>query len=155
PYIDVDVVDYNSQAPWPTGANGSGASLERLNASAFGNDPINWRASPGAPSPGVDNIGNRPPLVSAGVDQSLTVGSVPFSVTLAGSATDDGLPNPPGVMNSTWSQVSGPGTVSFANASQPSTTATFPALGTYVLRLRATDGALEATDDVTITLAQA
>lgn len=155
PYIDVDVVDYSSQAPWPTGASGTGAALERLNASAYGNDPINWRASPGAPSPGVDNVGNRPPLVSAGADQSLLVTNVPITLNLSGSATDDGFPVPPGALSASWTQLNGPANVVFGNASLPATTATFPALGTYVLRLRATDGALETTASITITLAQA
>ncbi|MFO1498710.1 MAG: lamin tail domain-containing protein [Verrucomicrobiota bacterium] len=155
PYLDVDVVDYSPQAPWPAAANGTGASLERLNAAAYGNDPINWRASPGAPSPGVDNIGNRPPVVSAGADRALTVTNVPVTIPLLGAASDDGFPNPPGSLGVTWSQINGPGSITFANPSQPSTTATFPVLGTYTLRLRATDGALESAATVTITLTQA
>jgi hypothetical protein len=50
----------------------------------------------------------------------------------------------------TWSKVSGPGNVSFANAHALSTTASFSAAGAYVLRLTATDGALSANDDLTI-----
>jgi hypothetical protein len=124
PYVDIDVVDYSNQSPWPAAANGTGSSLERLQSSAYGNDPINWRASPGAPSPGVDNIGNRPPLVSAGNDQSIAITNVPITLSLAGSATDDGFPN--GVLTAGWSQVNGPGTVTFGNSTQPATTATFP-----------------------------
>ncbi|HTL17917.1 MAG TPA: lamin tail domain-containing protein, partial [Patescibacteria group bacterium] len=60
PYIDVDVVRYNDQAPWPTNADGFGASLERLSPNAYGNDPINWRASPFGPSPGFDNFDYAP-----------------------------------------------------------------------------------------------
>src|SRR5204863_2849125 len=56
PYIDVDVVHYNDKAPWPVIADGMGASLERLYATAYGNDPINWRANPSGPSPGAENI---------------------------------------------------------------------------------------------------
>jgi hypothetical protein len=52
PYIDVDVVRYNDKAPWPTNADGFGPSLERLDAGAYGNDPINWRASLGPGTPG-------------------------------------------------------------------------------------------------------
>jgi hypothetical protein len=37
----------------------------------------------------------------------------------------------------TWSKVSGPGLVTFADASAPSTTATFSAAGEYVLRVSA------------------
>jgi hypothetical protein len=56
PYIDVDVVHYDDKAPWPTLADGLGSSLERLYATAYGNDPINWRASLAGPSPGSENI---------------------------------------------------------------------------------------------------
>ena len=129
--------------------------LERVHASQYGNDPINWRASPGAPSPGTDNVGNRPPVVRAGADQTLTITNLPAVLALSGSATDDGSPNPPGTITVNWSQVSGPATVIFGNAAQSATTATFTALGTYVLRLRASDGELESSSDVTITLAQA
>jgi hypothetical protein len=63
---------------------------------------------------------------------------------------DDGLPNPPGGLTTTWSTVSGPGTVTFADASAPSTTASFSARGTYVLRLTANDSELIDTDDITV-----
>ncbi|PYK99200.1 MAG: hypothetical protein DME19_09570 [Verrucomicrobia bacterium] len=55
PYIDVDAVRYVRKPPWPTNADGLGPSLERLNASAYGNDPINWRASYGPGTPGRAN----------------------------------------------------------------------------------------------------
>ena len=38
-------------------------------------------------------------------------------VTLAGSATDDGYPNPPGVTTALWTKVDGPGMVTFGSAS--------------------------------------
>jgi uncharacterized protein YjiK len=90
---------------------------------------------------------NQAPVVSAGPDQTVTL---PGSAALDGSATDDGRPNPPGAVTVTWSKVSGPGTVSFGNASAVDTTASFSASGTYVLRLTASDSALSASDDVTI-----
>lgn len=53
PYIDIDRVTYSPAAPWPIAANGGGSSLERINPYAFGDDPVNWRASPGnAATPG-------------------------------------------------------------------------------------------------------
>ena len=58
PYIDVDVVRYDDKAPWPTNADGGGVSLERLRASAYGNDPLNWRASFGPGTPGRDRWEN-------------------------------------------------------------------------------------------------
>ena len=69
--------------------------------------------------------------------------------TLSGSATDDGLPNPPGALTYTWTKVSGPGTVTFGNAANAATAASFSVAGTYVLRLTASDGALSASADVT------
>jgi hypothetical protein len=152
PYVDVDVVRYNDKAPWPTNADGFGPSLERLNASAYGNDPINWRASPGQASPGLDNTGNRSPGVNAGLDQNINGTSFPLVATLSGSAIDDGQPNPPGALTMTWSQVSGPGAAWFGNVNQPNTIATFPGVGTYVLRLTASDGALQASDDLIVTI---
>jgi hypothetical protein len=51
-----------------------------------------------------------------------------------------------------WSQVSGPGAAWFGNVNQPNTTATFPGVGTYVLRLTASDSVLQAGDDLTVTI---
>jgi hypothetical protein len=92
---------------------------------------------------------NQPPTVNAGTDQTITL---PAGAGLSGTATDDGLPNPPAVLSTTWSRVSGPGTVTFGNANALSTTASFSTNGTYVLRLTASDSALTRTDDVTITV---
>ncbi|MFQ5524422.1 MAG: hypothetical protein ACE5F5_12760, partial [Acidimicrobiia bacterium] len=51
-----------------------------------------------------------------------------------------------------WSKVSGPGSVAFADSHAVDTSATFSTGGVYVLRLTATDGALTASDEVTITV---
>jgi hypothetical protein len=152
PYFDVDAVRFDDKAPWPTNADGSGASLERVVSSAYGNDPINWHASAGGPSPGLENAGNRPPFVNAGFDRSFMVTNVPLAVVMAATATDDGLPNPPGALTVNWSQISGPGNVWFDDVHQPGTTAHFPGLGTYGLRLTANDGTNQVSDDVAITV---
>src|SRR6185503_12753159 len=143
----VDEVRYNDRAPWPTNAAGFGSSIERINPTAYGNDPINWRASPGNASPGYENSGNRVPRVDAGLDQTFQSASFPFTANLLGTADDDGQPNPPGALNVTWSAVSGPGAVILASPNQLNTAASFPGVGIYVLRLTASDGALSATDD--------
>jgi hypothetical protein len=75
----------------------------------------------------------------------------PAAATLSGTVTDDGLPAPP-ALTITWTRTSGPGTVTFANASAASTTATFSATGVYVLRLTASDGALSAFDEMQVTV---
>jgi hypothetical protein len=91
--------------------------------------------------------GNRKPVVNAGPDQAVVL---PAGASLAGSAGDDGFPNPPGQIVTSWSQVSGPGTATFADAASPATTVTFTEPGTYVLRLSADDSELQASDDVTV-----
>lgn len=50
PYVLVEHVSYNDRDPWPDTANGNGRSIQRIEPSAFGNDPYNWYAA--APTPG-------------------------------------------------------------------------------------------------------
>gem|GEM_PF-1044919 len=95
---------------------------------------------------------NQAPVVNAGVDKSITL---PVnSIAMTGTATDDGLPNPPGTLTRTWSQSSGPGTVSFANISSPTTTVTFPVAGTYRLVLTGSDSQLIRRDTVQVVVNQ-
>ncbi len=94
--------------------------------------------------------GNMTPTAYAGVDQSITWPT--NTVTLSGTVSDDGLPNPPGVTTCTWSKTSGPGTVTFGNVNSASTTATFSTTGTYVVRLTASDSSLSSYDEATITV---
>jgi hypothetical protein len=107
-----------------------------------GNQPL-----PVPPNPPANQV----PQVNAGQDQSATLNS-PVTVSLGGTVSDDGLPNPPGAVTTLWDQVSGPAPVFFVNPSAVDTTATFSDSGTYVLRLIANDGDLSASDDVTVTV---
>jgi hypothetical protein len=75
-----------------------------------------------------------------------------LATTLNGAVTDDGLPVG-GTLTSVWSTVSGPGNARFAQPTRAVTTASFPAPGTYVLRLTANDGDKSASGDVTINIA--
>jgi len=92
------------------------------------------------------SMGNNPPVVNAGPDQSV---QFPDAVSLNGSVTDDGKPTPPN-LTSQWTKLSGPGTVAFGDATSPVTTATFSDPGTYVLRLTGNDSQLSTQDDVTV-----
>lgn len=94
---------------------------------------------------------NHPPVVNAGPNQTVAVGAV---VSLSGTATDDGLPVG-GNLTVTWSQISGPSTVIFGTSSIRKTTATFGALGSYILRLTANDSQLTSISDVIITVGSA
>ncbi len=95
---------------------------------------------------------NQPPNVDAGPDQTVALLN---GASLDGTASDDGLPNPPGMTETTWSKASGPGTVTFADERAVDTTASFSTSGTYVLRLTADDGALISSDDTTVTVLDA
>jgi len=55
PYILVERIAYSAGLPWPTGADGTGDSLQRRVALDFGNDPVNWQAAP--PTAGMTNGG--------------------------------------------------------------------------------------------------
>jgi len=87
---------------------------------------------------------SAPTVADAGPDQ-----------TLCGLLTATMAGNTPAIGTGTWSQVSGPGTVTFTNASDPLTTATATVYGTYVLRWTTSNGVCPAsTDDMTLILNQ-
>ena len=72
------------------------------------------------------------PVANAGAD---FVAGLSPSATLNGAVS---FSNAPPMVQ--WEKYSGPGTVTFANAAQTNTTATFSVPGTYVLELSADDG---------------
>ncbi|MCL4176448.1 MAG: lamin tail domain-containing protein [Verrucomicrobia bacterium] len=61
PYLTVDAVRYQDQAPWPIAADGEGAALQRRVSEAYGNDPANWFAA--GITPGLNNSTNAPPEI--------------------------------------------------------------------------------------------
>jgi hypothetical protein len=91
---------------------------------------------------------NTPPVVFAGDDQSLPMGQL--QTQLNGSATDDGLPTPPGQLFLQWTKASGPGNVVFGSPTAANTPVTFSQGGTYDLRFSATDGAIYQSDVVRV-----
>ncbi len=91
---------------------------------------------------------NQPPTVTVGPAQTI---SFPSGTVVAGTASDDGLPGG-SALTTSWSKVSGPGTVAFGTPTALSTTAGFSVAGTYVLRLSATDGALTSSADLVVTV---
>jgi hypothetical protein len=97
-------------------------------------------------------LGNGAPSVSAGLPQAIEWPT--NEVSLDGEVSDDGHPYPPSAVTITWSLSSGPGSVTFASADSPDTTATFSAPGSYVLQLLADDSDLSTTDTVSISVTQ-
>jgi hypothetical protein len=96
----------------------------------------------------VNPMPNQAPAVDAGPNRVI---NLPASASLDGTVSDDGLPNPPGAVTTTWSKGSGPGTVTFVNANAVDTQASFSLPGVYILRLTANDGALSRTDSMQVT----
>lgn len=94
---------------------------------------------------------NRAPVVNAGPDFAVASAGVP--ITINGSVSDDGKPF--GGLTSQWEKVAGPGAVTFASAMSPVTTASFSAVGTYVLRLSASDTEFSSFDEVTAVVGSA
>jgi RHS repeat-associated protein len=121
-----------------TGTNSGTDTILASIGGATATGSVTWNA----------NAPNRAPFVYPGSDQVITL---PSSANLLGVISDDGLPLG-STLTIAWSEVSGPGTVSFANASQPVTTASFSAAGTYDLRLTANDSQLSSYADLTITV---
>jgi len=136
--------------------NANGSFTYTPNANFAGTGSFTYYASDGSLNSNIATVTitvqapvNQPPSVSAGPDKPIVL---PNAVSLEGTAGDDGLPNPPGVLTTTWSKVSGPGTVTFANPNSPATTATFSKAGSYTLRLTANDSALASSDDVVVSV---
>ena len=92
-----------------------------------------------------------PPIVTAGGSQGLYEVRLPASLTLQGEVHGGG---PRGDVNltATWTEISGPAPVTFANASSPVTDVLFTDPGTYILQLEASDGFLTTADRATITV---
>ncbi|HEY2952826.1 MAG TPA: lamin tail domain-containing protein [Verrucomicrobiae bacterium] len=83
PYILVEAVDYKDSSPWTSAADGSGASLHRVNLSTFGNEPTNWIAA--TPSPGAAvGVGAAPAITAQPASQN---GALAFGATFSVSAT--------------------------------------------------------------------
>ena len=93
--------------------------------------------------------GNSAPTVFAGGDDSCTL---PDALALDGTVSDEGLPNPPSSVTTTWTKQSGPGTVTFGDDSAADTTAGFSTYGTYILRLTAHDGELSTYHEMLVTV---
>lgn len=90
---------------------------------------------------------NEEPTVSAGPDRTVSLAA---GASLDGTVTDDGLPG--GTLSTVWTVTSGPSGVTFAQSNSVDTQVTFATTGTYILRLTANDGDLQAFDEVQVTV---
>ena len=92
-----------------------------------------------------EDTANARPEADAGGNRTLRLAS--NRARFEGSVTDDG---PLASIDTTWTQLVGPGTVTFDDASSLSTLATFSRSGTYLLGLEAYDGSLLHIDTITV-----
>ena len=99
---------------------------------------LEWKVYDSGKSP------DFPPRVNAGVDRVVIFGGKTYLngtiKTLAGK----------GAPAISWSKMSGPGEVTFDNAAEPITTATFSRVGDYVLKLTAGKGQLSTSSTLVV-----
>lgn len=92
---------------------------------------------------------NQPPVVSAGPNLVVTLPTV--TVTLRGTASDDGIPaGAPLIVR--WIKSSGPGSAVFSNPDQAITNASFDRPGVYGLCLTASDSELTSVSCASVTV---
>lgn len=84
-------------------------------------------------------MGNFAPGVSPGIAPPAMVG---VAVSLAGVVSN--------ASSSAWGKISGPDTVTFANAAQPATTVTFSSPGNHVLRLSGSNALAQTSHDLAV-----
>jgi hypothetical protein len=82
----VERIHYRDAAPWDTNADGIGASLQRIVASDYGNDPTNWVAV--FPNPGAAFTGGELPVITSQPADTIGVaGRSTNSFTVVASGT--------------------------------------------------------------------
>lgn len=76
-----------------------------------------------------------------------TIISSANGLLLQAVGSDDGLPSP---LSYSWSQIFGPGSITFGSAGAAETSATFSAAGVYGLRVTVDDGQFTASDSIVV-----
>ncbi len=93
-----------------------------------------------------ENSKGHPPVVSAGSDRSVMIGGKSY---LSGSVKSVSP-----VTKISWTKVSGPGDVTFADAGSANTTALFSKTGEYALAMTAWEGDLNSSSSITVKVQQ-
>ena len=93
-------------------------------------------------------VTNHAPVVNAGTNITVQINT---PVTLVGTVTDDGLPNPPGMVTTIWTCL-GTNDISIPDPGSLTNTITFTDPGDYVFQLTAFDGQLSSFAQVTVTV---
>ena len=120
-----------------TNPNGPTATV---NVTAYGTYIFEWSENNNGCTDAdqVTVVFTEEPAANAGIDENTCSNSFTFSAT-------------PSFGSGTWTQVSGPGTTSFDDATSPNAAATVTAFGTYVYEWSEVNGGCADSDQVTIT----
>jgi hypothetical protein len=87
PYVVVDEVEYGDSTPWPEAADGSGASLQRVDVGAYGNDPLNWIA--GVPTAGrARSVGGQAPVITSQPASQRVIATSTAQVSVVASGSE-------------------------------------------------------------------
>ena len=158
-----DFVDTNGTLNWADGESGDKTiTVPLMDDSVYeGNETFSLTLSAasgallGSPYAAtvtiVDNeVANQPPAITVVTPSQSNVqlpngaGGMLFDTTV----TDDGVSGIP--VSRSWTTVSGPASAIFGSPSEADTSASFPASGTYALRLTASDGVISTSKDFTV-----
>jgi DUF1680 family protein len=93
-----------------------------------------------------ENSPDHPPLVTAGIDRSVMPGGRTYLSGNVRSVTP--------ADKISWSKISGPGNVSFADTGSLKTTATFTATGEYIISMTAEEGNLSSSSTLKVKVQQ-
>jgi CotH protein/concanavalin A-like lectin/glucanase superfamily protein/lamin tail-like protein/chitobiase/beta-hexosaminidase-like protein len=155
------IVDFNQATPWERYTQNT-TPIQFENTTPYNHYQLLFTAVRNRPSASICMqiaevelievpLDNYPPRVNAGANRVLFLPVNRYR--LEGSVTDDGNGDPNGFLEMQWSQLEGPGTISFdPDEFVEKPFITLPELGTYKLQLYATDGEKDAYDTVTIIL---
>ncbi len=86
-WVIVDEVLYADQSPWPCASDGTGNSLQRVDASLHGSDPSNWTAEPPTAARARANLPAGVPAITSHPQDRVaaTNANVSFSVSVCGT----------------------------------------------------------------------
>ena len=164
-YIVYWQVDDVNDAAWSIPATGSGNAKDRIlipvPETITGGHTYYWKVDLDADTgPSEPNLiegalwwfktASEPPVVDAGgpIFQNVWMSGGEATISLNGTAVDDGLPIPPGELTILWtSDIEG---ANFMDDSNPQTDVTFTSAGDYTLTLIADDGDVAVTDSISV-----
>jgi uncharacterized repeat protein (TIGR02543 family) len=149
-YLDGTLADSNTNFIQNDWAGGNEAGLGRINADGASTDATSGKEE--------GDLTGKMALFRYYRNKAFTASEVTanFNSLSAGSSSiatlDATVIDPEETPTTMWSVVSGPGSVTFGDATAVDTTAVFTVAGSYTLRLTADDGTDQSTDDVVITV---